>query len=66
MKYKLLFRTLLVGWAIGLSARFIFEYFRGSVYITNTFDLFFDWGGLLILGIINLFLNAKELVEVLS
>jgi len=55
---------LLCGWAIGLGSRLAFVKIinpdKDIIYIVNTFDAYFDWLGLLILGLINLVIIAVE------
>jgi len=52
---------LMPAWAIGIGARMIAEY--PSLYKPNMFDIIFDWGLLLTLGIIMISLNIWRMVR---
>ena len=60
-KKEIVLIVLLLGWTIGLSGRFLYEFMiRGmATYTTNAFDIVFDWSGLFLLGVLNFayFLN---------
>jgi hypothetical protein len=55
-KIKMLLLLLLVGWSVGLSLRFLVEYFINghNLYNIVLFDMLFDWLGMFLLGIANL------------
>ena len=47
------FFSLCSAWMIGISIRFIIDgYMNNMVYMANVFDLFFDWGILLVFGVL--------------
>ncbi|OYT25528.1 MAG: hypothetical protein B6U95_09075 [Thermofilum sp. ex4484_82] len=50
----MLLRLILSTWAIGIGARFIVAYLKGYLYEPNLFDVFFDWGVLVVSGLLTL------------
>ena len=63
-------QILLCGWAIGLGLRLshaqLLNPDKTVIYIMNIFDTYFDWLGLLILGLINLLIIIVETCRCLS
>ena len=59
---KLAFRLGLIGWALGLSSRFLLEYARGMGWYELRIvpDLFLDWIGLFILSLGNFIIFGIE------
>jgi hypothetical protein len=62
------FKMLLIGWSMGLGSRMVYEFTLGGheTYTVVPFDLFFDWSGLMILGVINAVIFFKETYSVLK
>jgi len=47
------------AWMIGIGFRFIMMH-EGEVYFNSPFDKIFDWGGLLLLGLLLFVWNAYD------
>ena len=59
---RLAFRLALIGWAMGLSARFLYEYSQGKGFYEMKIvpDLFLDWIGLFALSLGNFIIFMIE------
>jgi len=51
MNPKFFILTLSSAWMIGTGLRMIIGIYCGMIYVGNSFDIFFDWTILLLLGI---------------
>ena len=63
-------QILLCGWSIGLGLRLslvkLLNPDKTVIYIMNIFDAYFDWLGLLILGLINLLIIIVDTYRCLN
>jgi hypothetical protein len=66
-KIKLSLRLALCSYAIGLGIRFIVEFMHNNtIYNINPFDVWFDWFGLVILGLLNVSFIIKDVTIYLN